>query len=508
MTLKCRDIAVNNRILKMELKPTKTLSGFIELLPVQQRCFDECATRMQRVLKTAGFTHLDLPAIERAEVLTDKDNWDEIETQMFLFQKGDTKMGLRYDGTVGLSRYVAGHMNDLVFPFRAYQFARNYRGERPQRGRYREFYQMDLDIMGIDALSENYDEYLNLDSEQCRAAFVLIDKKDKMNDFYDGLVETVGKSAADKINAVYQTGVDNLLEDVRNLTGIDVKYYLKVDTEALKVLVDEIGGVYFDVPINMHYTDRGQGLYINLQAGYQKLDGDKAEQVVRFRHNSDGSTYPSEYGGEDLGRMRTQRAFLEAVLKQTIENMDINTIFSFLDIAEKYVETNLDFDVIKDYVPSVLDFNMDNLETATLPGTPEYIGKFAFYTVNEDEVEEVVNKLFYGIEPEIEGNTVDGNTIADEDGVIPENAVKVEVLNGNGSESTLSEVIAKLKNAGFSVIQTGNAKGATNTTVIDRGELTEAETNSLKEIMGVQNITSGESGEAADVTIIIGRDYK
>ena len=225
----------------MELKPTKTLSGFIELLPLQQRCFDECAARMQRVLKTAGFSHLDLPAIERAEVLTDKDNWDEIETQMFLFQKGDTKMGLRYDGTVGLSRYVAGHMNDLAFPFRAYQFARNYRGERPQRGRYREFYQMDLDIMGIDNLSENYDaeivatlaaaydsvaefigpvnvrvgnrrfwnamfEYLNLTSEQCRSAFVLIDKKDKMNDFYDGLVETVGENAAVEINKVFSNG--------------------------------------------------------------------------------------------------------------------------------------------------------------------------------------------------------------------------------------------------------------------------------------------------------------
>ncbi len=225
----------------MELKPTKTLSGFIELLPTQQRCFDECAARMQRVLKTAGFAHLDLPAIERAEVLTDKDNWDEIETQMFLFQKGDTKMGLRYDGTVGLSRYVAGHLNDLAFPFRAYQFARNYRGERPQRGRYREFYQMDLDIMGIDSLSENYDaeivatlarayesiaefigpvnirignrrfwnamfEYLGLNAEQSRAAFVLIDKKDKISDFYDGLVETVGKNAADKINNVFSNG--------------------------------------------------------------------------------------------------------------------------------------------------------------------------------------------------------------------------------------------------------------------------------------------------------------
>ena len=225
----------------MELKPTKTLSGFIELLPAQQRCFDECAMRMQRVLKTAGFAHLDLPAIERAEVLTDKDNWDEIETQMFLFQKGDTKMGLRYDGTVGLSRYVAGHINELTFPFRAYQFARNYRGERPQRGRYREFYQMDLDIMGIDNLSENYDaeivatlaaaydsvaefigpvnvrvgnrrfwnamfEYLNLTPDQARAAFVLIDKKDKMDDFYDGLVETVGNDAAVEINKVFSDG--------------------------------------------------------------------------------------------------------------------------------------------------------------------------------------------------------------------------------------------------------------------------------------------------------------
>lgn len=225
----------------MDLKPTKPLSGFIELTPVQQRCFDECARRMQNVLRGAGFSHLDLPAIERAEVLTDKDNWDEIETQMFLFQKGDTKMGLRYDGTVGLSRYVAGNMNNLVFPFRAYQFARNYRGERPQRGRYREFYQMDLDIMGVGSLSVNYDaeivatlsrvyesvaefigptvvrvgnrkfwnamfDYLNLDDAQRRSAFVLIDKKDKLKDFQEGLIEEVGEVAATEINRVFADG--------------------------------------------------------------------------------------------------------------------------------------------------------------------------------------------------------------------------------------------------------------------------------------------------------------
>lgn len=238
----------------MDLKPTKPLSGFIELSPVQQRCFDFCANKMQRVLRGAGFNRLDLPAIERAEVLTDKDNWDEIETQIFLFQKGDTKMGLRYDGTVGLSRYVAGHLNDLTFPFRAYQFARNYRGERPQRGRYREFWQMDIDILGIENLSENYDaeivatllkvydsiadyvggvkvkignrrfwnamfEYLNLTEEQSRDAFVLIDKRDKIKDFVDALTEVVGEKSANEIEDIFVSGYQKFADKSEKLSA-------------------------------------------------------------------------------------------------------------------------------------------------------------------------------------------------------------------------------------------------------------------------------------------------
>ena len=233
----------------MDLKPTKPLSGFIELLPAQQRCFDFCAARMLDVLKTSGFNMLDLPAIERAEVLTDKDNWDEIETQMFLFQKGDTKMGLRYDGTVGLSRYVAGHLNDLTFPFRASQFSKRYRGERAQRGRYREFYQMDMDIMGVNSLSTNYDaeiisviqrtlnsvsefigenavrvgsrpfwdalfDYLEMDDGQKKDVFVLIDKKDKMGDedFAEGLRDTLNDAEKEnQIKSVFTNGYSGFL---------------------------------------------------------------------------------------------------------------------------------------------------------------------------------------------------------------------------------------------------------------------------------------------------------
>ena len=234
---------------KMELKPTKPLSGFIELPPVAQRFVDECAARMLGVLRVAGFSNLDLPAIERAEVLTDKDNWDEIETQMFLFQKGDTKMGLRYDGTVGLSRYVAGHLNDLTFPFRASQFSKRYRGERAQRGRYREFYQMDMDIMGINTLSTNYDaeiisviqrtlnsvsdfigdnyvrvgsrpfwdalfDYLGLNSEQKKNVFILIDKRDKMGDedFAEGLSDVLKNTKLEnEIKSVFTDGYNNFV---------------------------------------------------------------------------------------------------------------------------------------------------------------------------------------------------------------------------------------------------------------------------------------------------------
>lgn len=239
----------------MDLKPTKPLSGFIELLPAEQRVFDICAARMLNVLRVSGFSMLDLPAIERAEVLTDKDNWDEIETQMFLFQKGDTKMGLRYDGTVGLSRFVAGHMNDLVFPFRASQFSKRYRGERAQRGRYREFYQMDLDIMGINSLSTNYDaeiisvigraldsvsdiigpnevligsrpfwdalfDWLEMNAGQKKDVFVLIDKRDKMgdDDFAEGLRDTLNNTDKENvIKSVFTNGYSDFVNKSDNL---------------------------------------------------------------------------------------------------------------------------------------------------------------------------------------------------------------------------------------------------------------------------------------------------
>ena len=125
----------------------RTLSGFMELLPAQQQQLE----RMMDILRTTysryGFTPLDTPVIEASEVLLAKGG-GETEKQIYRFQKGDADLALRFDLTVPLAKYVALHGNDLAFPFRRYQIGTVYRGERAQRGRFREFYQADIDIIG------------------------------------------------------------------------------------------------------------------------------------------------------------------------------------------------------------------------------------------------------------------------------------------------------------------------------------------------------------------------
>ena len=327
--------------------------------------------------------------------------------------------------------------------------------------------------------------------------------------------------AGDKINATYawyggkKKGAEKLLEKVRNLTGIDVRYYVMVDTKALRALVDEIGGVKFNVPIDMKYTDKRQGLYINLKAGEQILDGDKAEQVVRFRHNQDGSTYPASYGAQDIGRMKTQREFLIAVAKQTLVPANVTKIPGFIDIAKEYVETNLDFDAIKDYVPYAVNFNTDNLKTDKLPGSAQYFGspqKLSFYLADKEKTKEMINELFFSHETEMkdeDGNTISSNTIAENGETLELNRseVNIEVLNGSGSSTNLSEVVAELKAAGYKVKKTGKTTTTSKTTIINRDNVSESIEKDIKKILDTGSITNGQSSGNTDITIILGTDY-
>ena len=130
----------------------RTLSGFMELLPAPQQQMERMMEVLRSTYSLYGFTPLDTPAIEAAEVLLAKGG-GETEKQIYRFQKGDSDLALRFDLTVPLAKYVALHYNDLSVPFRRYQIGKVYRGERAQRGRFREFYQADIDIIGDGQLS-------------------------------------------------------------------------------------------------------------------------------------------------------------------------------------------------------------------------------------------------------------------------------------------------------------------------------------------------------------------
>ncbi|MDO4318418.1 MAG: histidine--tRNA ligase [Lachnospiraceae bacterium] len=134
----------------------KILPGFLELLPEDQIQFNRMYQTIRSVYERFGFLPQDTPIIEYSDVLLAKAG-GETEKQIYRFQKGDNDLALRFDLTVPLARYVAQHYNELVFPFKRYQMNKVFRGERPQKGRFREFYQCDIDVIGVDSLDLVFD---------------------------------------------------------------------------------------------------------------------------------------------------------------------------------------------------------------------------------------------------------------------------------------------------------------------------------------------------------------
>ena len=176
----------------MERVKARTLSGFMELLPRQQAQFERVKGILEETYARYGFTPLDTPAIEASEVLLAKAG-GETEKQIYRFTKGDSDLSLRFDLTVPLAKYVALHHNELAFPFRRYQIGKVYRGERAQRGRFREFYQADIDVIGdgsLDIINEAeipaiiYQTFTALGLNRFR---IRVNNRKILNGFYDML---------------------------------------------------------------------------------------------------------------------------------------------------------------------------------------------------------------------------------------------------------------------------------------------------------------------------------
>ena len=214
----------------------RTLSGFMELLPQPQQQMERMMDILRRTYSLYGFTPLDTPVIEASEVLLAKGG-GETEKQIYRFQKGDADLALRFDLTVPLAKYVALHYNDLSFPFRRYQIGKVYRGERAQRGRFREFYQADIDIIGdgkLDITNEAeipaiiYQTFTSLGLKRFQ---IRVNNRKILNGFYAmlGLTEQSGDimRTVDKLDKIGAEKVRTLLVDECGLSADSADEILK-----------------------------------------------------------------------------------------------------------------------------------------------------------------------------------------------------------------------------------------------------------------------------------------
>ena len=231
----------------------RTLPGFMELLPESQVLFNEIMEKIRKSYEKFGFLPLDTPIIESSEVLLAKAG-GETEKQIYRFTKGENDLSLRFDLTVPLAKYVTANYNDLVFPFRRYQIGKVYRGERPQKGRFREFYQCDIDIIGDGELNNINDAeipaviYTTIKEIGFEKFKICINNRKILNGLFESLeLQNESVEILRIIDKIEKIGEEKVVAEIKELGVTDEKIatimnFIKIDgsndekLEALKAL--------------------------------------------------------------------------------------------------------------------------------------------------------------------------------------------------------------------------------------------------------------------------------
>lgn len=294
-----------------------------------------------------------------------------------------------------------------------------------------------------------------------------------------------------KINAAYPLeGANATMEAVKSVLGIDsIDYYIKTDIAGLKGIVDAVGGVGIDVEKDMHYTDRHGGLYINLKKGYRHLDGDKALQYVRFRHDALG----------DITRIQRQQKFLRALARQMFAPSNwpklpaiVNEIYN-----KGYVDTNLNLKDIEALAKITRDITPDKVEMEMAPGVPQNIHGVSYWIVDPEQTMVLAKRMLY---------------------FTPADALKVEILNGSGAAGVAQDAASKVEQAGFVVASTGNAPNYDyeRTQIILHNP--KASVVEIARAVGATEFKTDNTSTATadnekpangvDMTVIIGKDYR
>ncbi|MGB9839330.1 LCP family protein [Thermovenabulum sp.] len=334
-------------------------------------------------------------------------------------------------------------------------------------------------LLGLDAGTIGADEKHNRYRSDTMMLFSLDLKEKKVNVLSiprDTRVVLPGEGFQ-KINAAMAFGGPDLAVDVvSKLLNVPVHYYVTVNYEGFKKIVDAIGGVEIEIDRRMKYDDNAGNLHIDLKPGLQVLDGEKAEQFVRFRHYPEG----------DIARVRAQQKFLKATAKALLQPANILKIPRLIQIVQENVKTDISPVNLVKLANFARQLKEEDVETYTLPGTGQYIGGVSYFIPEEEKVKELVNAIFYD-----------------------KNGIKVAVLNGSGYSGVANEIAKKLESMGFTVVKVANADSFDydTTTVLYPKEKPEY----AKEISKVLNnpiLKEDENSNDDVATIILGKDIK
>jgi polyisoprenyl-teichoic acid--peptidoglycan teichoic acid transferase len=297
----------------------------------------------------------------------------------------------------------------------------------------------------------------------------------------DSLVSIPGYEHQDKINSAFARGGPELtVKTVEQFLGVPIQYYFILRTEATKKLIDAVGGVDLLVEKNMHYHDHAQGLFIDLQKGYQHLDGEQAVGYSRFRHDATG----------DYGRMERQQKVIQALAKKVTSLEIIKHLprLAFELAKQKLVYTNLSYTdayKLRDYFDDRMRGNIKNF---TLPSTPQMIHGVSYVLPDEKELPYLVGGLLRG-------------------GFHPRNRlVKIEVQNGCGSPMIAQIYKVRLEYFGFDVTSTDNARDFDHerSLVIVRKRSPFAD--SVAKLLDAEVVTELDPNSLVDLEVVLGRD--
>ncbi len=242
-----------------------------------------------------------------------------------------------------------------------------------------------------------------------------------------------------KINAAHaiskngkKNGISGTIEAVMRLTGIPINYYVEFTFDAFRETIDALGGVYFDVPRDMNYDDPAQDLHIHLKQGYQLLDGDKAEQFVRFRR------YPMG----DIDRVAAQQNFVKAVAEQKLNSSIIPKLPDLFEVLQDNLKTNITLKEVISYCKNLAELSSENIFMYSIPGVSNGTDYGSSYWIaNMEELAQLIQNIFGYDSSKITIHSADGSSISKD---VKKNASKPNATNGAMPKTTEKPTTTKL----------------------------------------------------------------